>query len=353
MVKGRYSKTSETSPSETSPGEISQDQRVSNSGLQLDPEGRLRHLLCIDGLSRELLLRILDYAESFRGVEQRPVKKAPLLRGKTVVHLFFEPSTRTRTTFELAAKRLAADVIHLDVGRSATCKGESLADTLRTLEAMHCDMFVIRHPHSGAAHFLASHAAPHVSVINAGDGCHAHPTQALLDLFTIRRHRPDFQKLCVAFIGDILHSRVARSEIRALQLLGTREIRVIGPRTLIPAALESDWGVRVLHDLREGLRDCDVVISLRLQRERMQGHYLPSLEEYYHRYGLTAQSLAWAHPDSLVMHPGPVNLGIELDAAVAGGARSLILEQVSNGIAVRMAVMALTLGRAGAQRRKA
>ncbi len=324
-----------------------------NKGVpQLDAEGQLRHLLCIDGLSRELLLRILDYAETFRGVDRRPVKKSPLLRGKTVVNLFFEPSTRTRITFELAAKRLAADVLNLDVGQSATRKGESLANTLRTLEAMHCDMFVIRHPHSGAAHFLASRAVPHVSVINAGDNCHAHPTQALLDMFTIRRHRPDFGALCVALIGDVLHSRVARSEIRALQLLGAGEIRIIGPRTLIPADLKRDWGVRVMHDLREGLRDCDVAICLRLQRERMQGHYLPSLGEYYHRYGLTERSLAWAKEDSLVMHPGPVNLGIEMDAAVAEGPRSLILEQVSNGIAVRMAVMALTLGRAASQRRK-
>ncbi len=306
--------------------------------IQLDDQGRLRHFLTIEGLRREMLVGLLDTAESFAEVTERSVKKVPLLRGKTIVNLFFENSTRTRTTFELAAKRLSADVININAQTSATSKGETLLDTLRNLEAMHCDMFVVRHPDSGAAHFIARHAAAHVSVINAGDGRHAHPTQALLDMFTIRRHKQDFHPLIVAIVGDVLHYRVARSQIHALSTLGVQEIRVIAPRTLVPPMPEA-LGVHVYHDLDQGLRDVDVIIMLRLQYERMQGALLPSEHEYYRLFGLTEERLASARDDVLVMHPGPINRGVEIESSVADGPHSLILQQVTHGTAVRMAVM--------------
>ncbi len=310
--------------------------------IQLDKNGRLRHFLTIEGLNRKLLVEILDTAESFSGVTEQSIKKVPLLRGKTIVNLFFEASTRTRTTFELAAKRLSADVLNINVAASATSKGESLLDTLHNLQAMHCDMFVVRHDRSGAAHFIAQHVAPHISVINAGDGRHAHPTQAMLDMFTIRRHKKDFAPLNIAIVGDILHSRVARSQIHALTTLGVNEVRVIGPETLMPADVEA-LGVHVHHDLREGLRDADVVITLRLQHERMRGALLPSEHEYFRLYGLTEEKLALAKPDVIVMHPGPINRGVEIDSAVADGSRSVILEQVTHGIAVRMAIMSMAM----------
>ena len=310
--------------------------------IQFDKNGRLRHFLTIEGLKRQLLVDILDTAESFSSVTAQSIKKVPLLRGKTVVNLFFEPSTRTRTTFELAAKRLSADVLNINVTTSATIKGETLLDTLHNLQAMHCDMFVVRHDRGGAAHFMAQHVAPHISVINAGDGRHAHPTQAMLDMFTIRRHKKEFARLNVAIVGDILHSRVARSQIHALTTLGVNEVRVIGPETLIPCEVET-LGVHVYHDLREGLRDVDVVIMLRLQHERMKGALLPSEHEYFRLYGLTEEKLAYAKPDVIVMHPGPVNRGVEIDSSVADGPRSVILEQVTHGIAVRMAIMSMVL----------
>ncbi|MET0083673.1 MAG: aspartate carbamoyltransferase catalytic subunit [Sedimenticola sp.] len=311
--------------------------------LQLDRAGRLKHFLTLDGLKSNLLTEILDTAESFTGVSERTVKKVPLLRGKTICNLFFENSTRTRTTFEVAAKRLSADVLNLNISTSATTKGETLLDTLRNLEAMHVDMFVVRHNDSGAAHFIAQHAAPHVSVINAGDGRHAHPTQAMLDMFTIRRHKGEFVGLRVAIVGDVLHSRVARSQILALNLLGTSEVRVIAPRTLLPAEVRT-LGVHIYHDLEEGIRDVDVVIVLRLQRERMQGAMLPSEHEYFQLYGLTEERLQLAKDDAIVMHPGPINRGVEMDSQVADGHRSVILQQVSFGIAVRMAVMSMVMG---------
>ncbi len=313
--------------------------------LQLDAAGRLRHFLTLEGLPPERLVEIMDLADSFVGVTEQTVKKVPLLRGKTVVNLFFEASTRTRTTFELAAKRLSADVLNLNVATSATVKGETLLDTLRNLEAMHVDMFVVRHSHSGAAHYIARHVAPQISVLNAGDGSHAHPTQAMLDVLTIRRHKKAFAELTVAIVGDIAHSRVARSEIHALQILGVGEIRVIGPRTLIPPTVEA-LGVRIHARLEDGLRDADVVIILRLQHERMQSALLPSEEEYFRLYGLTEERLRSAAPDVIVMHPGPVNRGVEIDSEVADGPHSVILQQVGYGIAVRMAVMALCMGRA-------
>lgn len=318
--------------------------------IQIDEQGRLKHFISIEGLPRDLLIAILDAAQSFAGVGERAIKKLPLLRGKTIANLFFEPSTRTRTTFELAAKRLSADILNINVQSSATRKGESLLDTLRTLEAMHCDMFVVRHPMSGAAQLIASHVAPHVRVINAGDGCHEHPTQAVLDCFTIRRVKGDLSSLVVAIVGDILHSRVARSDIHALNILGVGELRVVGPKTLIPPGVEA-LGVRVFYDLEPGLRDADVVIMLRLQNERMQGALLPSAHEYSQTYGLTAAKLAAARPDVTVMHPGPINRGVEIDTAVADGPHSVILQQVSHGIAVRMAIMSIVMGSQAAARR--
>jgi len=315
---------------------------LSNKQLQLDANGRIRHFLTIDGLSKALLTEILDTAESFATLPGRPVKKVPLLRGKIITNLFFENSTRTRTTFELAAKLLSADVLNLNIDTSSTTKGETLLDTLRNLEAMHSDMFVVRHAQSGAAHFIASHAAEGISVINAGDGRHAHPTQAMLDMFTIRRHKGDFTPLRVAIVGDVQHSRVARSQILALNTLGVTEVRIICPNTLLPTEAQS-LGVHVFHDLEEGIRDVDVIIMLRLQRERMDGAMLPSEEEYFALYGLTDKKLENAKADAIVMHPGPINRGVEMDSLVADGPRSVILEQVSHGIAIRMAVMTMAM----------
>lgn len=311
---------------------------------QLDADGRLAHLLSTEGLSRELLTEILDTAAQFMPVTGAPVKKVPLLRGRTVVNLFFEASTRTRTTFELAAKRLSADVLNIDAQTSSTSKGETLFDMQRTLEAMQVDMLVVRHGTSGAAQFFARHAAPGVAVLNAGDGRHAHPTQALLDMYTLRAHRPDISALRVAIVGDLLHSRVARSDIHALRTLGAREIRVIGPRTLIPTGIE-DLGVRVFHDMDAGLAGVDVVMLLRLQRERMQGQLLASPGEFHRAYGMTRERLERLGPDALLMHPGPINRGIELAGDVAYAPQSLILQQVEHGIAIRMAVMAMIIGR--------
>ncbi|MEN8168429.1 MAG: aspartate carbamoyltransferase catalytic subunit [Pseudomonadota bacterium] len=311
--------------------------------LQLDKAGRLRHFLTIDGLNRAILTEILDTTEGFTGVSERTVKKVPLCRGKVVANLFFETSTRTRTTFELAAKRLSADVLNLNISASATSKGETLLDTLRNLEAMHMDMFVVRHASSGTAHFIAQHADPGVGVMNAGDGRHAHPTQAMLDMFTIRRHKGDFAGLRVAIVGDILHSRVARSQILALNTLGVSEVRVVAPKTLLPADTRS-LGVHSYHDLDQGIRDVDVIIMLRLQRERMQGAMLPSEHEYFQLFGLTEQRLAKADSEAIVMHPGPINRGVEMDSQVADGSRSVILQQVSYGIAVRMAVISMVIG---------
>jgi aspartate carbamoyltransferase catalytic subunit len=310
---------------------------------QLNGKGELQHLLTIEGLPRETLIHILDTATSFVGVTAREVKKVPLLRGKSVFNLFFEPSTRTRTTFEIAAKRLSADVINLNIAASSHTKGETLLDTVDNLSAMHADMFVVRHAQSGAPHLIASHVASHLHVINAGDGRHAHPTQGLLDLYTIRHYKKDFTKLSVAIVGDVLHSRVARSLIHALTLMGTPDLRVIGPMTLIPAGVEK-LGVTVFHDLERGLRDVDVVVMLRLQSERMRGALLPSAQEFFKYYGLTPEKLALAKPDAIVMHPGPLNRGVEIDSAVADGAQAVILPQVTFGIAVRMAVMSILAG---------
>jgi aspartate carbamoyltransferase catalytic subunit len=310
---------------------------------QLNKNGELIHLLSIEGLPKAVLNHILDTASTFVSVSDRDVKKVPLLRGRSVFNLFFENSTRTRTTFEIAAKRLSADVLNLDIARSSTAKGETLLDTIANLSAMHADMFVVRHSESGAPYLIAQHCAPHVHVVNAGDGRHSHPTQGLLDMYTIRHYKRDFTGLSVAIVGDIVHSRVARSDIHALSTLGVPDIRAVGPKTLVPGDLR-EMGVRVCHDMDEGIAGADVIIMLRLQNERMSGALLPSSGEYFARYGLTEERLAKAKPDCIVMHPGPINRGVEIDSRVADGPHSVILPQVSFGIAVRMAVMAILAG---------
>jgi aspartate carbamoyltransferase catalytic subunit len=316
---------------------------LSKRNPQLNRHGELIHLLSIEGLPKAVLTQILDTAGTFLSVNDRDVKKVPLLRGKSVFNLFFENSTRTRTTFEIAAKRLSADVINLDIAKSSAAKGESLLDTIANLSAMHADMFVVRHSESGAPYLIAQHVAPHVHVVNAGDGRHAHPTQALLDMYTIRHYKRDFTQLSVAIVGDIVHSRVARSDIHALTTLGVPDIRAVGPKTLVPGDF-AHMGVRVCHNLEDGIRGADVIIMLRLQNERMSGAMLPSAGEYFKHFGLSPDKLALAKPDAIVMHPGPINRGVEIDSAVADGERSVILPQVTFGIAVRMAVMSTIAG---------
>ncbi len=313
------------------------------NNIQFDNNRRLKHFISIEGLKRDFLLKILKVAQSFISSQDHKIRKVPLLRGKTVINLFFEPSTRTRTTFEIAAKRLSADVINFNINASSSSKGESLTDMLHNLEAMHCDMFVVRHASSGAAHFFAEHVSPDTHIVNAGDGCHEHPTQAMLDVLTIQQHKGDFAPLRVAIVGDILHSRVARSLIHALSTLGVMEIRAVGPKTLLPNNLEN-LGAHPYHNLHEGIRDVDVIVMLRLQRERMSSALLPSEHEYFQQFGMTQSLLEEAHPDAIVMHPGPINRGVEMTSSVADCPRSVILQQVSNGIAVRMAVMAIAMG---------
>ena len=317
---------------------------------QLNKNGELQHLLTIEGLPKSIVNHILDTASSFVSISDREVKKVPLMRGKSVFNLFFENSTRTRTTFEIASKRLSADVINLNIQASSASKGESLLDTIDNLAAMSADMFVVRHSQSGAPYLIAKHLNDtkqgHCHVVNAGDGRHAHPTQGLLDMYTIRHYKKDFTNLRVAIVGDILHSRVARSDIHALTTLGVPEVRAIGPHTLLPGGLEQ-MGVRVFTSMEEGLKDVDVIIMLRLQSERMTGALLPSAQEYFKSYGLTPERLALAKPDAIVMHPGPMNRGVEIDSAVADGAQAVILPQVTFGIAVRMAVMSILAGTHG------
>ncbi|CAK7017947.1 Aspartate carbamoyltransferase [Saezia sanguinis] len=311
--------------------------------IQFNKNGELVHLLTTDGLPRETMTQILDTAAGFVSVNDREVKKLPLLRGRSVFNIFFENSTRTRTTFEIAAKRLSADVFNLDIARSSTAKGETLLDTVDNLCAMHADMFVVRHYDSGAPWLIAQHVAPHVHVVNAGDGRNAHPTQGLLDMYTIRHYKKDFTNLSVAIVGDVLHSRVARSDIHALRTLGVPDIRLVGPKTLVPADMAA-MGTRICHSLEEGIRDADVVIALRLQNERMSGALLPSTGEYFKTYGLTPERVAMAKPDAIVMHPGPINRGVEIHSSVVDGPQAVILSQVTFGIAVRMAVMSIIAG---------
>ena len=310
--------------------------------LQLTEDGRLKHLLTTEGLPKSLITELLDTAETFLSSQGQPVKKVPLLRGRTVVNLFFENSTRTRTTFDIAAHRLSADVVNLDIRTSSASKGESLFDTLKNLEAMQADLFVVRHSAGGAPFFIANRVTPNIAVINAGDGTHAHPTQALLDLLTIRREKGDPAKLSVAIVGDLKHSRVARSLIHGLRGLHCRDVRAIGPATLLPSDLDT-LGVTTFHQIEQGLAGVDVVVLLRLQKERMQSALLPSEREFFNLYGMTEARLALAHPKAIVMHPGPINRGVEIANEVADGPQAVILDQVTNGIAVRMAVMAMTL----------
>jgi aspartate carbamoyltransferase catalytic subunit len=313
---------------------------------QLNKNGELIHLLSTEGLPKDILTHILDTAANFASINDREVKKLPLLRGKTVFNLFFENSTRTRTTFEIAATRLSADVMNLDIARSSASKGESLLDTIANLAAMAADIFVVRHSESGAPYLIAQHLPPHIHVVNAGDGRHAHPTQGLLDMLTIRHYKKDFSNLTIAIVGDVLHSRVARSDIHALTTLGCAEVRVVGPKTLVPSDMAA-LGVRVCHSLQEGITGADVVIMLRLQNERMSGALLPSSHEFFKSYGLTQEKLQWAKSDAIVMHPGPINRGVEIDSAVVDGVQSVILPQVSFGIAVRMAVMSIVAANEG------
>ena len=316
----------------------------SPSQIQLNEHGNLKHFLTIEGLSKQTLTKILDTAQTFIN-ENNQLITSPLLEGRTVMNLFFENSTRTRTTFEAAAKRLSANVLNIDIARSSTSKGETLRDTLWNLEAMAADIFVVRHSSSGAAHFIAKDVCPNVAIINAGDGRHAHPTQAMLDMLTIRREtKKPFEALSVAIIGDIKHSRVARSDVAALQTLGCKDIRVIGPNTLLPIGFE-EYGseVRLFNNMDEGVKDCDVIITLRIQNERIDSPALASQSEFHKMYGLNETRLALAKPDCIVMHPGPMNRGVEIASSIADGSQSVILHQVTNGIAVRMAVLALAM----------
>lgn len=297
------------------------------------------HLLDTSQLTRDHIHTYLETASSFLDTQDNIIRK-PLLAGQTVTTLFFESSTRTRSAFTLAAKRLGADVLNVNIAHSATTKGETLRDTLANLDAMQTDIFVLRHPDSGAAHFAATQVKPTTSVINAGDGRHAHPTQALTDIFTISRYKKTFSSLKIAIVGDILHSRVARSQIPLFHQLQVSEIRAVGPRTLLPLSLEK-MGVRVYHSMAEGIKDVDVVIMLRLQKERMQQGLLPHLSEYFHLYGLSESLLETAAPDAIILHPGPMNRGVEISSSVADSPQSVILNQVHDGVAMRMAVLSL------------
>jgi aspartate carbamoyltransferase catalytic subunit len=294
-----------------------------------------RHLLGIEGLSPIDMMNLLAMADEAVELNRQIEKKRDSLSGRTQINLFFENSTRTQSSFEIAGKRLGADVMNMAVASSSIKKGETLLDTAATLNAMHPDLIVVRHHAAGAVHLLARKVD--CSVINAGDGAHEHPTQALLDALTIRRNKGRIEGLIVAICGDVLHSRVARSNIILLQALGAR-VRVIGPSTLLPRGIDR-FGVEVFRDMRAGLKDADIVMMLRLQLERMNGSFVPSVREYFHFFGLDTEKLSWAKPDALVMHPGPMNRGVEIDSEVADGAQSLIREQVEMGVAVRMAVL--------------
>jgi aspartate carbamoyltransferase catalytic subunit len=318
---------------------------------QIDSSGRLRHLITLEGLPRERILALLDRAAALREATCGGTRPLDWLAGRTVINLFFEPSTRTRTSFDLAAQRLGAHVINFDIASSSTSKGESLLDTVHTLEAMHCDAFVVRHKESGTPQFIAQHLRSGASVLNAGDGNHAHPTQGLLDALTLRQQRVESGALRVVICGDIRHSRVARSDVHALRAIGVREIRLCAPSQLLPEPAEFP-ACGIFHNFDEAIDGVDVVIMLRLQKERMQAAAIPSETEYFTRYGLSSARLARASPQCLVMHPGPINRGVEIAAEVADGTQSLILEQVGNGVFLRMAVLVelLTADNAAARR---
>jgi aspartate carbamoyltransferase catalytic subunit len=304
------------------------------------PQLRSRHLLGITDLDADEITLILDTAEAMKEIGGRAIKKVPTLRGRTVVNLFFEPSTRTRTSFEIAEKRLSADTLSIATATSSVTKGETLVDTVRNLEAMSPDMIVMRHASSGAPHLLSRICRS--TIINAGDGMHEHPTQALLDAFTIRQHKKTIEGLKIAIVGDLLHSRVLRSNVLLLTKLGA-QVWLSGPPTLVPPGIER-LGVKVTSEINEAVSDADVIMMLRIQQERMQGAYFPSLREYYNVFGMTIERVQRARPDVIIMHPGPMNRGVEIASEVADGPFSVILEQVANGVSVRMAVLYLLAG---------
>lgn len=312
-----------------------------NNDIQFNSAGALQHLITTEGMSKAMITDILDRSEHFIQPNGRIVSPALYLEGKTIANLFFEPSTRTRSTFELAAKKLGATVINLDIAQSSTVKGESIKDTFLTMLAMQCDGVVVRHKEAGTAAYLAS-LTDNVVVLNAGDGAHAHPTQALLDLLTIRRHKGDLSRLSVAIVGDVLHSRVARSQVHALKAVGVSNIRVIAPSHLLPPEIKA-WHVDVYTDLKTGVKDVDVIITLRLQYERMVDALIEDEREYFNQYGIKEETLRYAKPDAIVMHPGPINREVEIASAVADGAQSLILKQVTYGLAVRMAILQMLI----------
>lgn len=313
---------------------------ATDADLQLTPEGHLRHLLTLKGLDKALLVRLLDDAETFLSpVGSLPVR-SDLLAGRTIGNLFFEPSTRTRASFDLAGRRLGADVLNLDVNTSSRKKGESILDTIYTLEAMAVDIMVVRDAGAGIPAYIARHVRGHVSVLNAGESDISHPTQGLLDLLTIRQYRPDFENLTVAIVGDIRHSRVARSAAHGLHTIGVGELRLVSPPAMSPDDEDLAFA-RIVHNLDEGLRDADVVMALRIQRERIQDvEGMPTVNEYISNFGINEQRMRLAKPGAIVMHPGPMNRGIEIEGALADGKRSVITQQVTNGVAVRMAVLA-------------
>ena len=312
--------------------------------LQLNKTGNLNHLLTTEGLEEDLIFKIFNLADSFLNINNRDIKNVPLLRGKTVCNLFFENSTRTRTTFEIAAKRLSADVINLDIPSSSQSKGESVLDTIDNLIAMGADIFIIRHSQPGIPEKIAKHVGPNVHIIKAGDGHHAHPTQGLLDVFTIKKFKDNFKLLSTAIVGDIKHSRVARSEIFALSALGVPDIRLIGPKNLMPDNIKVS-NIKIFDSMEKGLKDVDVIMMLRIQKERMTGDNIPSEKDYFTNFGLRKKHLGLSKKDAIVMHPGPMNRGVEIDSEVADSDQSVILSQVTFGIAIRMAVMAMLIGK--------
>ena len=304
--------------------------------IQFNSKNQLKHLLNVELLNLEHIKEIISLADYY---ENEKIKKFNDLNGKTIANLFFEPSTRTKTTFELASKKLSADFINIDVANSSTNKGESVLDMIKTLEAMNCDMFIVRHSVSGTPHYIAQEVGDNIAVINAGDGSHAHPTQAMLDMYTIKKNKGGFQNLNISIVGDILHSRVAKSTIAALKVLSVKNINIVGPKNLMPDNI-NQLNANYVESLEEGIAEADVIIMLRLQKERMH-EALISTDDYYKEYGLTKQKLRAAKKDVIVMHPGPINRGIEIDSDVADGKHSVILDQVSSGIAIRMAIMSL------------
>jgi len=324
--------------------------KTEQNDLQLDRHGRLRHLLTLQGLDRQLITALLDEAETYLSGDGEPVVRGDALAGRTVANLFFEPSTRTRASFDLAGRRLGADVLNLDVNTSSRKKGESILDTIYTLQAMHIDIFVVRDAQNGVPAYIAKHASDHVSILNAGESDVSHPTQGLLDLLTIRLHKGGFEGLTVAIVGDIAHSRVARSAAEGLVTMGVGDLRLISPASLAPEAGSVPPQARIMHDLDEGMRGADVVMALRIQRERITNlEGIPGVDEYFAHFGVSSERMKLAAADAIVMHPGPMNRGIEIESKLADSPCSVITEQVRNGVAVRMAVLASVIRTLGAQ----